>query len=191
MIARLFNAPLEDGQTAVGAGTVGSSEAIMLAGLAFKRKWQLERKAAGLPYDKPNMVTGANVQVLLLSSTFYFFTSYSFPHLTPFHMHIDFSLPSTFSAHVADELCCWKMQVCWEKFANYFEVEIRAVKLHEGYYVMDPAKAVELCDENTICICAILGSTYNGEFEDVGALNDLLLKKNKEKGSVAKTTHGP
>jgi glutamate decarboxylase len=35
----------------------------MLAGLAFKRKWQNERKAAGLPYDKPNLVTGANVQV--------------------------------------------------------------------------------------------------------------------------------
>ena len=65
MIARLFNAPLEDGQPAIGAGTVGSSEAIMLAGLAFKRKWQLQRKAAGLPCDKPNMVTGANVQVCL------------------------------------------------------------------------------------------------------------------------------
>jgi len=65
MIARLFNAPLEDGQSAIGAGTGGASEAIMLAGLAFKRKWQLQRKAAGLPYDKPNMVTGANVQVRL------------------------------------------------------------------------------------------------------------------------------
>lgn len=63
MIARLFNAPVEDGKQAIGAGTVGSSEAIMLAGLAFKRKWQNERKAAGLPYDKPNLVTGANVQV--------------------------------------------------------------------------------------------------------------------------------
>ncbi|CAK9864475.1 unnamed protein product [Sphagnum jensenii] len=134
MIARLFNAPIEDGKQAIGAGTVGSSEAIMLAGLAFKRKWQNERKAAGLPYDKPNLVTGANVQV------------------------------------------------CWEKFARYFEVELKDVKLREDYYIMDPAKAVELCDENTICVCAILGSTYNGEFEDVKTLNDLLDKKNKEKG---------
>jgi glutamate decarboxylase len=134
MIARLFNAPIEEGEQAVGAGTVGSSEAIMLAGLAFKRKWQNERKAAGLPWDKPNMVTGANVQV------------------------------------------------CWEKFARYFEVELRETKLHEDNYVLDPAKAVELCDENTICVCAILGSTYNGEFEDVQLLNDLLEKKNAEKG---------
>jgi glutamate decarboxylase len=63
MIAHLFNAPIGDDETAVGVGTVGSSEAIMLAGLAFKRKWQNKMKAAGKPCDKPNIVTGANVQV--------------------------------------------------------------------------------------------------------------------------------
>lgn len=69
IIANLFNAPLGDGETAVGVGTstVGSSEAMMLAGLAFKRKWQQKRKSEGKPYDKPNMVTGANVQVRFLS----------------------------------------------------------------------------------------------------------------------------
>jgi glutamate decarboxylase len=35
----------------------------MLAGLAFKRRWQNKMKAEGKPYDKPNIVTGANVQV--------------------------------------------------------------------------------------------------------------------------------
>ena len=40
MIARLFHAEVEDGEQAVDVATVGSSEAIMLAGLAFKRKWQ-------------------------------------------------------------------------------------------------------------------------------------------------------
>ena len=68
MIARLFNAPLEESEMAIGVGTVGSSEAIMLAGLAFKRRWQNKRKAQGLPYDKPNIVTGANVQVFLLEN---------------------------------------------------------------------------------------------------------------------------
>ncbi|XP_059647175.1 glutamate decarboxylase-like [Cornus florida] len=134
MIARLFHAPLEDGETAVGVATVGSSEAIMLAGLAFKRKWQHKRQSEGKPYDKPNIVTGANVQV------------------------------------------------CWEKFARYFEVELKEVKLKKGYYVMDPVEAVEMVDENTICVAAILGSTLNGEFEDVKLLNDLLTKKNKETG---------
>lgn len=65
MIAHLFNAPLGESEAAVGVGTVGSSEAIMLAGLAFKRKWQNKRRAEGLPVDKPNIVTGANVQVRL------------------------------------------------------------------------------------------------------------------------------
>nr|VDC78930.1 unnamed protein product [Brassica rapa] len=134
MIAHLFNAPLGETETAVGVGTVGSSEAIMLAGLAFKRKWQNKRKAEGKPFDKPNIVTGANVQV------------------------------------------------CWEKFARYFEVELKEVKLREGYYVMDPEQAVEMVDENTICVAAILGSTLNGEFEDVKLLNDLLVLKNKETG---------
>ncbi|XP_059075381.1 glutamate decarboxylase-like [Cryptomeria japonica] len=132
IIARMFHAPISDKEQAIGVGTVGSSEAIMLAGLAFKRKWQNKRKAQGKPYDKPNIVTGANVQV------------------------------------------------CWEKFARYFEVELKEVKLREGYYVMDPRKAVELVDENTICVAAILGSTYNGEFEDVKLLNDLLMEKNNK-----------
>ncbi|KAK4274991.1 hypothetical protein QN277_018140 [Acacia crassicarpa] len=134
MIAHLFNAPLQESEPAVGVGTVGSSEAIMLAGLAFKRKWQNRRKAEGKPIDKPNIVTGANVQV------------------------------------------------CWEKFARYFEVELKEVKLREDYFVMDPEKAVEMVDENTICVAAILGSTLNGEFEDVKRLNDLLIEKNNETG---------
>lgn len=62
IIARPFNVPLGAGETAVGVGTVGSSEAIMLAGLAFKRRWQNRRKAEGKPQDKPNIVAGANVQ---------------------------------------------------------------------------------------------------------------------------------
>lgn len=66
MIANLFHAPVGEGESAVGVGTVGSSEAIMLAGLAFKRKWQAKRKAQGKPYDKPNIVTGANVQVVYI-----------------------------------------------------------------------------------------------------------------------------
>lgn len=73
-------------------------------------------------------------------------------------------------------------QVCWEKFARYFEVELKEVKLRQGFYVMDPVKAVELVDENTICVAAILGSTLTGEFEDVKLLNELLTKKNEETG---------
>jgi glutamate decarboxylase len=43
-------------------------------------------------------------------------------------------------------------------------------------------KAVEMVDENTICVAAILGSTLTGEYEDVKLLNDLLVEKNKKTG---------
>lgn len=70
------------------------------------------------------------------------------------------------------------VQVCWEKAARYFEVEERYSFCTEDRYVIDPEEAVKLVDENTIGICAIIGTTYTGEYEDVKAINDLLVKKN-------------
>jgi glutamate decarboxylase len=64
MIARLFNIPSHDENTAaVGTSTIGSSEGIMLGVLAMKKVWQNARKAAGKPYDKPNLVMNSAVQV--------------------------------------------------------------------------------------------------------------------------------
>ena len=61
MLANLFNAPAPPpGGKFMGAATIGSSEAIMLAGLAMKRRWQMRRRAAGLSTDKPNLVMGHN-----------------------------------------------------------------------------------------------------------------------------------
>ena len=62
MVADLFNAP-KDGD-AVGVSTIGSSEAVMLGGLAMKWSWRARREAAGQSTDKPNMVLGSNVQVV-------------------------------------------------------------------------------------------------------------------------------
>ncbi len=62
IVAELFHAPT-DGD-AIGVSTIGSSEAVMLGGLAMKWKWRQHRSAAGLPSDKPNMVMGSNVQVV-------------------------------------------------------------------------------------------------------------------------------
>ncbi|KAF9516598.1 hypothetical protein BS47DRAFT_658820 [Hydnum rufescens UP504] len=74
------------------------------------------------------------------------------------------------------------VQVCWEKAARYLEVEERYWYCKPGQYVLDPKEAVELVDENTILVCAILGTTYTGQYEDVAGLNDELEKKNKELG---------
>ncbi|OCK76457.1 glutamate decarboxylase [Lepidopterella palustris CBS 459.81] len=70
------------------------------------------------------------------------------------------------------------VQVCWEKAARYFDVEERYVYCTAERYVIDPKQAVDLIDENTIGICAILGTTYTGEYEDVKAINDLLIQRN-------------
>ena len=58
MIGSLFHAPAaENGDTgAVGTSCVGSSEAIMLAVLAMRKRWKNKRLEAGLPADKPNIV---------------------------------------------------------------------------------------------------------------------------------------
>jgi glutamate decarboxylase len=73
MIARLFNAPTQPGDAcAVGTSTVGSSEAIMLAVLAMKKRWQNQRKALGKPWDKPNIVMNSAVQVCWEKAARYF-----------------------------------------------------------------------------------------------------------------------
>ncbi|OXV06485.1 hypothetical protein Egran_05747 [Elaphomyces granulatus] len=69
------------------------------------------------------------------------------------------------------------VQVCWEKAARYFDVEEKYVFCTDERFVIDPKEAVDLVDENTIGICAILGTTYTGEYEDIKAINDLLVKK--------------
>jgi glutamate decarboxylase len=62
ILARLYNAPL--GGEAPGTATVGSSEAVQLAGLALKWSWRRRRQAVGKPADRPNVVMGHNVQVV-------------------------------------------------------------------------------------------------------------------------------
>lgn len=59
------------------------------------------------------------------------------------------------------------VQVCWEKFANYWDVEMRLVPMEGDTYNLTPDRAVAQCDENTIGVVAILGSTFDGSYEPV------------------------
>ncbi len=124
MLARLYNS--HDTHESVGCATVGSSEAIHLAGLAMKWRWRKQREAAGQPGDRPNIVMGANVQV------------------------------------------------CWEKFARYFDVEPRYVPLTNERFIIGVDEAMAMVDENTIGVVGILGSTYTGEYEPIEQLNEAL-----------------
>jgi glutamate decarboxylase len=117
IIANLWHAPATS--TATGCSTTGSSEAVMLGALALKWRWRERMRAAGKPTDRPNLVTGANVQV------------------------------------------------CWEKFCRYWDVEPRLVPMEGDRYHLNAAEAVKHCDENTIAVAAVLGSTFDGSYEPV------------------------
>ena len=127
IISDLWNSP--EGETPTGCSTTGSSEAVMLGALALKWKWREKMRAAGKPTDRPNLVTGTNVQV------------------------------------------------CWEKFCRYWDVEPRLVPVEGDNLHLTPERAVAHCDENTIGVAAVLGSTFDGSYEPVreiaAALDDL------------------
>jgi glutamate decarboxylase len=124
ILADLWHSP--ESAQATGCSTTGSSEAAMLAGMAMKWRWKAKQKAAGKPTDKPNLVTGANVQV------------------------------------------------CWEKFMRYWEVEPRLVPMEGDRYHLTEAQIADYVDENTIGVVAVLGSTFDGSYEPVKAIADEL-----------------
>lgn len=74
------------------------------------------------------------------------------------------------------------VQVCWEKFARYWEVEPRLAPMQPGQYMMSPEQMLELCDENTIGVVGILGTTFTGQYEDIKGLNDALDELNSKTG---------
>lgn len=129
IVSSLFHAP----ERGVGSSSIGSSEAVMLAGMALKWKWRQRMQASGKPSDKPNMVMGSNVQVV------------------------------------------------WEKFCRYWDVEPRYVPMEDGRYVINPDGVIDLVDENTIGVVAILGTTYTGQYEPIKAIHDALVTNNATK----------
>ena len=130
IVTRLFNAP----ETGVGASAIGSSEAVMLAGLALKWRWRARMKAKGKPTDKPNIVMGNNVQVV------------------------------------------------WEKFARYWDVEPRYIEMQPNQYTITAKGVLDAVDENTIAVVPILGVTYTGAFEPVEEIHDALVEHNAKTG---------
>jgi glutamate decarboxylase len=59
------------------------------------------------------------------------------------------------------------VQVCWDKFCRYWEVEPRLVPMDGDRFHLTAEEAVKHCDENTIGVVAILGSTFDGSYEPV------------------------
>lgn len=75
-----------------------------------------------------------------------------------------------------------EVHVCWEKFAKYFDVEMRIIPLKKGKYVITAKDVEKLIDENTICVGAILGTTYTGQSDPIQEINSMLLRVKKTRG---------
>jgi len=126
MVADLFHAEdlvADDPSSAIGVSTIGSSEAVMLAGLALKWRWRAKVGDHGeYKARTPNLVMGSNVQVV------------------------------------------------WEKFCRYFDVEPRYLPMAEDRYVITPEQVLAAVDEDTIGVVGILGTTFTGELEPIAEI---------------------
>ena len=74
------------------------------------------------------------------------------------------------------------VQVCWEKFCRYWEIEPRLVPMEQGLLHLTADRAVAQCDENTIGVVAILGSTMDGSYEPVKKICDALDQLQQTRG---------
>ena len=120
MVAELFHAQVARGSEPTGVSTIGSSEAVMLAGLAMVWRWRARHDQTTRPV--PNLVLGSNVQVV------------------------------------------------WEKFCRYFDVQPRYLPVEPGRYTITPEQVAAAVDENTVGVVAILGTTFTGELEPVAEI---------------------
>lgn len=73
-------------------------------------------------------------------------------------------------------------QVVWEKFCQLWQIEMRTVPITHKNPTLDIDKAIEMCDENTICIVPIEGVTWTGMNDDVEALDKALDEFNARTG---------
>ncbi len=73
-------------------------------------------------------------------------------------------------------------QVVWEKFCQLWQIELRTVPITHEHITLDVKKAVEMCDENTICVVPIAGVTWTGMNDDVEALDRELDALNRRTG---------
>ena len=68
------------------------------------------------------------------------------------------------------------VQVVWEKFCRYFDVEPVYLPMEEGRYVITPEQVLAAVNEDTIGVVAILGTTYTGELEPIAEICEALDK---------------
>jgi glutamate decarboxylase len=71
-------------------------------------------------------------------------------------------------------MVCGPVQICWHKFARYFDVELREVPLDGNRLMMTSEEALKYVDENTIGVVPTLGITFTCQYEPVKEIHDAL-----------------
>ncbi len=71
-------------------------------------------------------------------------------------------------------MICGPVQVCWHKFARYWDVELREIPMEGDRLIMTPEEVIKRCDENTIGVVPTLGVTFTCQYEPVKAVSDAL-----------------
>lgn len=74
------------------------------------------------------------------------------------------------------------VQICWHKFARYWDIELREIPMEKGRLIMTPEEAVKRCDENTIGVVPTLGLTFTCQYEPVEAVSKALDRLQAEAG---------
>ncbi|WP_067583864.1 glutamate decarboxylase [Endozoicomonas ascidiicola] len=79
-------------------------------------------------------------------------------------------------------LICGPVQICWHKFARYWDVELREIPMEGDRLIMSPEEVIKRCDENTIGVVPTLGVTFTCQYEPVEAVCKALDKLQKDTG---------
>jgi glutamate decarboxylase len=74
------------------------------------------------------------------------------------------------------------VQVCWHKFARYWDVELREIPMEGDRFIMNAEEVVKRVDENTIGVVPTLGVTFTGQYEPVLEVSEALDKLQADKG---------
>ncbi len=74
------------------------------------------------------------------------------------------------------------VHVVWNKFAKYFDVELRSIPMKHNDYTVDVEDVRNAIDENTMCVGAVLGTTFTGQLDPVEDINNMLLDIKNQKG---------
>jgi glutamate decarboxylase len=74
------------------------------------------------------------------------------------------------------------VQVCWHKFARYFDVELREIPLERGRLGLTPETVLSRVDENTIGVVPTFGVTFTCHYEPVAAIAEALDRLQAETG---------